>query len=816
MSKTSDTSSSEKPNITEEKKEIKLESDTSSDKENSSRGSKKKETGSESTSETENSELSEQSGSSEKIKLKKINLSEKDDLDENSNEEDEDEDQDEQDDLELEKNKDKGTHTKKDPLEELKEQRKELDKITIKGNLKEAVKRANQFCLENSVHSKRKDNTLKRASIFTKMLNFKRMGLGVYLYFSFYRELLLLYLFLMCAGAAYIYLYWNDNSDYYNDRTEWISFVNKSSFGQTQVKTFEYSVAIEVVLVVLLNLWKTMGEFYLFLRKKAAYSHPDNLSPAHFTIFLTNLPKEITKQRVRKAFSKFGKIKYITFIDSNLKLIGASNKLNQFYIKRSEIMLKKFTWNLKKKRLIGDEIFDKKHLPRKVKQLNKKIDKYYEKVEEYNLDTKIRKPIVFVTFNSVASAINSISAYEKLKGFKIKKRVSVTWIIKNKKGKPIKVSRAFNPEDYIFQNIRYTKWQRLKRSFFLNIVSLPLIFTTAGFIYLIKNDPSGLFEKSAFAMDYLISTVIFLISWLSKKILKKTSTFRKSETITQYEGSQMGYIVAFQALNIIIPLILNYWSSEDFFGETSTIIFINALYSGFVSPTIFIFFRLYKKHCKRYKGRKKYSQYLLNQAYAPRKFELRNFYFTILRNLSFNLIFVSFYPSVVLPCLLSLPYIYLLHKFLILRYYAKPIGYSEIIHQNVIKQIQFLFYIHFACYLLIVVTRIDNFFGQEWYVLFVISAAVLLAIFIAFKFVTKVIKVVFLCCCPSIKKISDKKLKKFREAPRFSQLYNRNLYQFVDWKELFGVKSFKQLKKKLKLENFNKENLKQNSSNDED
>ncbi|KAJ6250943.1 putative transmembrane protein [Anaeramoeba flamelloides] len=790
---------------TKEKKEIKLDSYTSFDQENSSTSySKRSDTESDSTSETENS------GSSENLKLKKINLVEKDDLDENSNEEYEGSDP------ELIKNKDKGMYMEKDSLEELKKQRKELAKISIKGNIKQAVKRANQFCLKNSVHSKKDDSTLKRASIFTKMLDFKRMGLGVYLYFSFYRELILLYFFLACCGAAYIYLYWNDNSDHYNDRNKWISFLNKSSFGQTQVGTFEYSVVIEVVLVILLNLWKTISELYLFLRKKAAYSHPDNLSPAHFTIFLTNLPNEISKKRIRKAFSKFGKIKYITFIDSNLKLIGASNMLNKYYIKRTEIMLKKFTQKLKKKRLIDKKLFDQKQLPRKVKKLNKKIDEYYEKVKAYNQDTKPRKPIVFVTFNSVACALNSIRAYEKLRGFKVKKRVGVSWIIQNRSGKPIKVERASSPEDYIFQNIRYTKWQRLMRSLFLNIVSLPLIFTTAGFIYLIKNDPSGLFEKSAFVMDYLISTVIFLISWLSKKILKKTSTFRKSETITQYEGSQMGFIVAFQALNIVIPLILNYWSSEDFFGETSTIIFLNALYSGFVSPTIFILFRFYKKHWKRYRGRKKYSQYLLNQAYAPRTFELRNFYFTVLRNLSFNLMFVSFYPSVILPCLLSLLYIYILHKLLILRYYAKPIGYSEIIHQTVLKQIQFLFYTHFACYLLIVVTKIDNFFGQEWYVLFVISAAVLLAIFIAFKFVTKVIKVVFQSCCPGIKKISDKKLMEFREASRFSQLYNRNFYKIVDWKELFGVKSFKKLKKKLKLENFNKENFKQNSSNYED
>ncbi|KAJ3429325.1 putative transmembrane protein [Anaeramoeba flamelloides] len=713
----------------------------------------------------------------------------------------------------------KSTHLTLNPLEVLLKQKKELDEISIKGNLKEAVHRANQFCLQNSIHSKNDDNTLKRASIFTKMLDFKRMGLGVYLYFSFYRELAFLYFMISLVASMYMIFYLNENSNNYNDTDSsvLVKYIKRSSFGKTKKEDFPITILFEVGFVILFVIWIKFSEFYLYLRKKKAYTHPDNLSPAHYTVFLKNLPQCITKKKIKKAFSHFGKIKYITFIDSNVKLINASNKLNEYFVKRTEIMLRNLTRRIKKTSINGFNVEDEDNIsldekikvPRKMKKINKKIEKYYERVEKYSQDKSLHTPIVFVTFNSVTSAFYCVETYNRLCTFKIKKRKNRKWVLTNEKGKVITVKRSHNPEDYIFQNIRYTKWQRIKRSIFLNIISLPLIFATTGVIYIIKTDPIKIFDQKIFELDFLISIVIYIITWSSKRILKNGASFRKSETITEYEGSQMGYIVSFQALNLVIPLILNYWSSEDFFGETSTIIFLNMIFSGFASPTIFILFQFSKKHWRRYKGRKKYSQYLLNQAYAPRKFELRNFYFTILRNLIFNLIFVSFYPNIIVPCLLSLFYIYLIHKILILRYYAKPIGYSDILHNSVLQKIRFLMYLHYIFYLLMVIVRFQMLFGQTWYILLAFSILMFTSIYYFFCLLTSIVIKICGFFNSGLRKLNKKNRKKFQNAPVFTHIYKYNLYQFVDWKELFGVENLKQLKNTIQLKNFDKENFQQ-------
>eukprot|EP00828_Plagiopyla_frontata_P043194 TRINITY_DN6674_c0_g1_i2.p1 TRINITY_DN6674_c0_g1~~TRINITY_DN6674_c0_g1_i2.p1 ORF type:complete len:345 (+),score=40.99 TRINITY_DN6674_c0_g1_i2:99-1037(+) len=116
-----------------------------------------------------------------------------------------------------------------------------------------------------------------------------------------------------------------------------------------------------------------------------------------------------------------------------------------------------------------------------------------------------------------------------------------------------------------------------------------------------------------------------------------------------------------------------------------------------VSPhLIFLCMSFIAKFLKKRNAKKQVLQKQMNKAILPEPFDLTSKY-----ALALNIIFVSLFYSSGMPLLLlfasfSLALQYLVEKYLILRYYSKPVNYSSYLNYKILKLLPYAMILHLA------------------------------------------------------------------------------------------------------------------------
>ena len=258
----------------------------------------------------------------------------------------------------------------------------------------------------------------------------------------------------------------------------------------------------------------------------------------------------------------------------------------------------------------------------------------------------------------------------------------------------ISVEEAPEPEDIIFENLEFSRYQRLSRVLFAYFISFILI-AICFFIILYLNNiqikqsqtEEGNSILNRYGVSISISLIIALINSIFQNLLVFLTKIEKQISMTNYF---LSYSIKLTILTFISSVIIPFLTSNYYKAQLNHDILITNCFTMFLSNSFLIpitwtiNFDFILKKLRMYiitKKNKRLPQNELNKLYELLDMDIASKYSYITRTLFMSFFYLPIFPLGIPICFLGFIFSYFLEKYNFIKKYKKPLMLNSKIYE---------------------------------------------------------------------------------------------------------------------------------------
>eukprot|EP01156_Anaeramoeba_ignava_P001919 Anaeramoba_ignava/a217132_45.p1 GENE.a217132_45~~a217132_45.p1 ORF type:complete len:741 (+),score=178.53 a217132_45:129-2225(+) len=499
------------------------------------------------------------------------------------------------------------------------------------------------------------------------------IGLGVGLFFGYLFRMI--FVFLLIMGLSILNMVLNTQG---TDEIECLNFDtygfwtattlgNNSRCGWTVWKQAVVQFAISWV--VLFSFSNRMSRI---LSEYQTIHQQEHRVTSSFTIHVSNLPEDATNPReIKQYFSEWGKVVDVCIVYNLKPILKQSLALEKMRTKKQE------------KILYSQEVID---------SIDSRISEIEEKIEKLAEDYYKCTGHCFVTYEKVFDASRCTYAFSHsfLKRFLCSCCIEVP---KFRDKIRLKVSKAPEIQDIIWQNMEFSRSQRFWRSVGINLLCILLICANGAVIYFLSRYGS---KKSRNFFSFLISVAILATNRLIVWLIVKVSNFTKKLTKTEIQESQVTKILFLQIINSVGVIFFSAGTGD--FVETysyASVVIMTLIGDALLLPVLNVFGIRFLAAFRRWRGRRRsHTQARLNKSYIPSQVSLAKLYTKVLKTMTLCFIFIGAVPLAGIAGFISLILNFLLNKLNVLRTWRNSSHLSSGVHTHAMSLLPWLYILH--------------------------------------------------------------------------------------------------------------------------
>ena len=537
--------------------------------------------------------------------------------------------------------------------------------------------------------------------ICAKSSQFAYYGFGISLFYTLVKYLSVVVMLLLLILGLYmrnIYRIGGRISDILLASENDMKFNIISQFSIGGLKSTEAYMNISMYgFILLLTLYFSWNTLRKLMSEQENKLTSKNLSPSQYTLILQGLPGNVTEDGIRKCLISKGNMGEISRVV--LTYPGVNDYLR---LKTRLLQLEMMKSRIEGYRNIyARKFYEKSGYSMNIQDLGHIYPpgrcKNYEilcqdlgklRANIVNMELKLGAPkskkgnIAFVTCSSTGFCDYLLDKYEvseweyvcKCRGLKYE-------------GSTIKVDRAPEPEEIIWENLSYSRrskfWRKLVAMVYISGISsmcwLPILaLTTAKELGVRdKSSPLGMLGSIS------ISIFVMIVNTILEQSIQRFTSFERHYTHTELEValiSRMSLATSFNT--IFVPFIIQFFLQGIHFTKGG---FVNYIFStwvtlGIIKPTVsivdpgYIFHRI--KAWWGCRGECLLTQQEANELYTPPAQNWPAKYSHVLLLMLYSVAYMLYFPPGVIVTLVGLGYNYWVQKILMLRRYRKPVRYS--------------------------------------------------------------------------------------------------------------------------------------------
>lgn len=495
-----------------------------------------------------------------------------------------------------------------------------------------------------------------------------------------------------------------------------------SIFSVANKRNNEYALQVSLILsfvtVVMMILFFHYIRFQV--RRTKVSADDKTISPPDYTLKLVGVPKGTSEQEL-KAF-----IEGFATPDQSIKV----EKIVRSYEIHNLIKLIKSKEELVQEKNSADSS-SASSFDSKIQDISQQIDKFRsQKIQD------LETPVVFVTLETayqtdfILKRVNKSASKEKVKYFA--KLVSRTKCKLG--GQRIKIKRASEPSDVLWENLGISKREKFKRKAFTTIIAVLLIIISFAMVISI----SWLQDK--FIKDHgQTSTVVKVFSFVSSILLMMINYFigRAIRTLAEHEkhGTYTGYFTgmatklnmaqfinaAFTTLvaKIIITTNFNddkndFLQQANFYSsgglmESMFFVFITGTISTPVSTFLdpWYYLKIYQRY-RASKDTKDLTQKEAHDIFEGVSVDMSYKYSLVVKSVLLAAFYAPSLPIIIVFSIIGLALIYWVDKYIFLRRTALPFSLGSELAESMIEYLEWSTFIYALGNLLVVYSLDDH------------------------------------------------------------------------------------------------------------
>jgi hypothetical protein len=608
------------------------------------------------------------------------------------------------------------------------------------------------------------EQSLQRFKMSTKVLNLKTLGTGfpLYFYFKFFVAITFLILWVLVSVPSIIINILQGDGDQWteDDEAASLTVISLGNHGKNPKEYHIGSAADAIVtlnsvcILILLVLFKLFG---LFQISKVNKMDQDQITPSDFAVMAYNIQKDINPDELKEWLEKTHEIKDImniiywydirkvidlikqkkndeeiwacVYALENRKIIEideyAAGQANPSIEEESPVSLQKENPSEHEEVYMTKILWYKKPYPTlleavgKVKKLNREIKKEIECMSnDHSSEGEFTgKAFIILDNQNEAERVANIFGMGRFTRSLNYFFYKICWCKKKKneqfylRDKRIKMERAAEPTDLIWENLNTPTSIRVRKAFITYLVTF-LILVGSFFINLIlgefkdrldeniqeDNNGSDLVAYTILgAISLANGLIISIINFTLGQAVRILTNIENHTSYTRYHLSVMVKLVLAMFINTaLIPLALNY-SSSEWFTSSGLVgdIFFNTLSTCFFGPLMYIFtpMELYKSYLRWKENKKgkrsKLTQRQLNIIYEGQTMDLAQRYANAMLLLLLWCTYTVLMPILPVIWVFGAIYQYWITKWMLLRYHKKPKQIGEVLDKSARRLLPF-------------------------------------------------------------------------------------------------------------------------------
>ena len=327
-------------------------------------------------------------------------------------------------------------------------------------------------------------------------------------------------------------------------------------------------------------------------------------------------------------------------------------------------------------------------------------EKYYNKYPHYFIE------ILFHFIKNLKYYFHCISDKNKRKTFNMKKKINVFY--------------ANEPEDVIWENMEYTKTQRIKRSLFIYFISLILLFILFLIVFQLTYIQDKLNKKENWKfitinfVSFSIALAIVIVNKLFQLLLEWLTEIEKHHSFSKFYLSCSVKLTIFAFItSAIIPFICNALKRKEdkdnnlMIKNITNLFIVNAIVLPLPFTLVLYYFKKFriwlinrkpKEHCK--------TQKELNDLYELPDMNISYKYSDVCQTILMTFFYMPIFPLGAVFSAIGLILTFICQKLYFIHFYKRP----EMLNESICK-----FYLEYFIWNILIYAVGDYIFTYEIY-----------------------------------------------------------------------------------------------------
>ncbi|CAI2384085.1 unnamed protein product [Moneuplotes crassus] len=531
----------------------------------------------------------------------------------------------------------------------------------------------------------------------TKIL--EDLGIGYPLYFLFKKYIGCIYaVIVLCISVVGLVLYSNpDNGEEWMGPDENAPFIIRVSIGNigkiaNRYESGDVNIMIIISTIILTAIFISYVLFQQFQKDFINKIDEGLISPADFTVMVSNIPHDKNKADLKTWLCKHVETDEKEVIDINL-CYDIHSEVKEI---QKIIDLKKLVQNydlLSQKQKMK---YTKNQLRKEIKQKEKNVGDIKQRILDDNSKDQFTGK-AFVVFNNQADPENLINEFKRSLIRRIYNHIVLKWLkVKSERfqddrwwdGKRIDIERAAEPTNIYWENMAVKPNERFWRSlatYGVAFICLAIVFAINLGLSFARDalddevNSSNNNETRIYAMIIVISFIssifIAINNTILFKVIRYISQFERHETYTKMNLTVSVKLTVCVVINTgVIPLIVNL-GKKRWFGRSGLAIdmFFILLAINFITPSLSLFnvvhfWRKFRYWYEERKGEKSsMTQREANQLAEGVDWNPPYYYATSVSILIITCFYTPLIPLLAIISFFGLIYKYWVEKYVLLR-----------------------------------------------------------------------------------------------------------------------------------------------------